>query len=156
MVDYDILSDAQAIDASLRSWVCGQPVDTPRYTASMLYRLCTWLYLHRTILPSTPNRHLKEAVDEGLEYLQQMPADASTQSILLMPVFLLGCAAFEESQRPDIIQAFENLQAYSNLGNIRYARKIVEKGWELMDADDDSSWDWETIIYNMGWEFLIT
>jgi len=156
MVDYEILSDAQAIDASLRSWVCAQPPDTPRFTASMLYRQCTWLYLHRTILPSSPNRHLREAVDEGLDYLRALPADASTQSILLMPLFLLGCAAFEDYQRPDIIKAFESLQAYSNLGNIRYARTIVEKVWELMDAGDDSSWDWETIIYNMGWDFLIT
>ncbi|KAF2807685.1 uncharacterized protein BDZ99DRAFT_62615 [Mytilinidion resinicola] len=156
LVDYQILSDAQAIDAGLRSWVCVQPEDTPRYTASMLYRQCTWLYLHRTILPSVPSQNLKDAVDEGLFYLRQLPSDSSTQSILLMPLFLLGCAAFEAEQRPEILQAFEGLESYSQLGNIKYTRAVVEKVWEMMDKGDTDSWDWETIISNQGWDFLIT
>ncbi|OCK94268.1 uncharacterized protein K441DRAFT_561812 [Cenococcum geophilum 1.58] len=155
-VDYPILSDAQAIDTGLRSWVCVQQEDTPRWIASMLYRQCTWLYLHRTILPSTPNINLRQAVDEGLFYLRQLPSDASTQSILLMPLFLLGCAAFERDQRPEILQAFEGLEAYSALGNIKYAKVIVEKVWKMMDAGDEDSWDWETIIRKQGWDFLVT
>jgi len=156
VVDYEILSDAQAIDVGLRTWVCVQKLDTPRYVASMLYRQCTWIYLNRTILPSAPNENLHAAVEEGLEYLRQLPKDGSTQSILLMPLFLLGCAAFSPSQRPDICTAFDGLQAYSNLGNIKYARIIVEKVWEMIDAGDENSWDWETIIQNQGWDFLVT
>jgi len=156
LVDYQILSDAQAIDAGLRSWVCVQPEETPRWTASMLYRQCTWLYLHRTILPSVPSPNLKAAVDEGLFYLRQLPSDSSTQSILLMPLFLLGCAAFEAEQRPEILQAFEGLESYSSLGNIKYTRAVVEKVWEMMDEGDTDSWDWETIISNQGWDFLVT
>lgn len=155
-VNYGILSDAQAIDSGLRTWVCAQQRDSPRYIASMLYRQCTWLYLHRTILPSTPNASLHEAVDEGLAYLRQLPTDSSTQSILLMPLFLLGCAAFQPEQRPEIMQAFDSLQAYSNFSNIKYARHIVERVWQMMDDGDESSWDWETIISSMGWDFLIT
>lgn len=156
LVDYQILSDAQAIDAGLRSWICVQEEDTPRWIASMLYRQCTWLYLHRTILPSAPNPNLKAAVDEGLFYLRQLPSDSSTQSILLMPLFLLGCAAFEPEQRPEILLAFEGLEAYSALGNIKYAKAIVEKVWEMMDDGNEESWDWETIISNQGWDFLVT
>ena len=156
MVDYETLSDAQAIDAGLRSWVCTQPAGSPRYTASMLYRQCTWLYLHRTILSSQHDDNLWDAVNDGLEYLRQLPSDSSTQSILLMPVFLLGCSAFDTEHRPDIERAFESLEAYSKLGNIMYARKVVHKVWELMDAGDPNSWDWETIIKNMGWDFLVT
>lgn len=155
-IDYEIMTAAHAIDTGLREWVCVQEPGTPRYNASMLYRQCTWLYLYRTIMPSLPNPNLQHAVDEGLEYLRQLPSDASTQSILLMPVFLLGCAAFEQSQRPEILQAFEGLQNYSNLGNIQYAKKVVEKVWEMMDAGDEESWDWETIIYKQGWDFLVT
>ncbi len=156
LVDYQTLSDAQAIDAGLRSWVCAQQRGTPRYIASMLYRQCTWLYLHRTILPSEPNESLRTAVNDGLEYLRHLPPDSSTQSILLMPLFLLGCSAFEPEQRPEIRQAFDGLQAYSNLGNIKYARAVVEQVWEMMDAGDTDSWDWETIISKKGWDFLIT
>jgi hypothetical protein len=73
-----------------------------------------------------------------------------------MPLFLLGCAAFERDQRPEILQAFEGLEAYSALGNIKYAKAIVEKVWEMMDAGDEDSWDWETIIRKQGWDFLVT
>ncbi|KAF2147040.1 uncharacterized protein K452DRAFT_217786 [Aplosporella prunicola CBS 121167] len=155
-VDYEILSDAQIIDSALRSWVCAQEPDSPRWIASMLYRQCTWLYLHRTILPSTPNENLRLGVNEGLEYLQLLPHDSYTQSILLMPLFLLGCSAFDEEQRPAIIDAFDGLQNYSALGNIKYAREIVETVWRMMDAGDEESWDWETIIVNKGWDFLVT
>ncbi|KAF1983487.1 hypothetical protein K402DRAFT_162654 [Aulographum hederae CBS 113979] len=156
LVDYAILTDAQAIDSTLRGWVCTQPADSARWIASMLYRLTTWLYLHRTILPSTPNAALYDAVEQGLEYLRQLPGDSSTQSILLMPTFLLGCAAFSAEQRPEISEAFGRLQEFSNLGNIKYARKVVEMVWELMDRGDESSWDWETIIQKQGWDFLVT
>jgi len=156
LVDYELLSNAQAIDAGLRTWVCVQPQNTPRYMASMLYRQCTWLYLHRTILPSSPSPNLRAAVDEGLIFLKALPTDSSTQSIVLMPLFLLGCAAFEEYQRPAIRDAFAGLQAYSNLGNIKYAKAVVEKVWEMMDAGDEESWDWETIQQKQGWDFLVT
>jgi len=156
LVDYQILCDAQVVDATLRSWVCTQPPDTDRWTASMLYRQCTWLYLHRTIKPSRPDDHLREAVEEGIAFLNQLSKDSSTWSIMLMPTFILGCSTFDEENRGDILQAFDKLQAYSTMGNIAYAKKIVEKVWQLMDAGDESSWDWETLIKDMGWDFLIT
>ncbi|KAF2088528.1 hypothetical protein K490DRAFT_39417 [Saccharata proteae CBS 121410] len=155
-VDYEILSDAQVIDKGLRGWMCVQEQFSPRWIASMLYRQCTWLYLHRTILPSAPNDSLRQGVDEGLAYLRQLPSDSYTQSILLMPLFLLGCSAFEPEQRPDIRTAFQGLQNYSALGNIKYAKEIVENVWTMMDAGVEESWDWETIIKNKGWDFLVT
>jgi Fungal specific transcription factor domain len=115
----------------------------------MLYRQCSWLYLYRTIMPSKPSEALKNAVDEGLVFLRQLPTDSSSQSIVLMPLFILGCSAFEAEQRPETSQAFDTLQAYSNLGNVGYAKTIVERVWELIDASDESSWDWESIIKDM-------
>jgi len=156
IVDYQILNDASTVDHTLRSWICQQPPDTPRYTAAFLYRQCAWVYLQRTIMPSKANPRLQEAVDEGLMYLRDLPADSSTMSILLMPLFILGVSAFDPDQRPDIQKSFADLQAYSNLGNIKYAKMTVEKVWELMDAGNDDSWDWEAVMKVMGWDFLVT
>lgn len=155
-VDYQSLSDAVAIDWGIRSWEPAQREGSPSFIAAQLYRQCTWVYLYRTIQPSKPSEKIASAVDGGLEYLRQLPADAGTQAILLMPLFLLGCAAFAPEQRPEIRDAFDGLIAYSNLGNIRPAREIVEKVWEKMDAGDESSWDWETIIQDMEYDLLIT
>ncbi|KAI9841667.1 MAG: hypothetical protein M1837_000461 [Sclerophora amabilis] len=156
LVDYPTLSDAVCLDTEIRGWVSPQPENTHKFIASQLYRQCTWIYLYRTIQPSRPSEKICEAVEEGLAFLRQLPPDTGTQSILLMPLFLLGCAAFVPEQRPDIRRAFGTLKRYSNLGNIEPAREVVEKVWARMDAKDESSWDWESIIQEMGYDFLVT
>ena len=164
-VDYQALSEAVSLDWSIRSWRNALRPDSPRFLAAQLYRQCTWIYLWRTIHPSRPTAKIIEAVDEGLSYIRQLPPDASTQSILLMPVFMLGCAAFSAEQRPELRKAFGTLKRYSSLKNIEPARDVVEKVWSIMDmeesggggpADEERSWDWEIIIQGMGYDFLVT
>ena len=73
-----------------------------------------------------------------------------------MPLFLLGCSAFEATQREHIKNGFDRLEAYSSLRNIRPAFQVVEKVWEKKDQQLDDSWDWEKIINDMNLDFLIT
>ena len=155
-VNYQLVTEACVLDTGIRSWLPAQKEDSPQHIAAQLYRQCTWIWLYRTMFPSRPSEKLCTAVDEGLVYLRQLPPDASTQSILLMPLFMLGCAAFLPEQRPDIRRAFGTLKRYSNLENIEPARQVVERIWQLMDAKDEASWDWETIITGMGLDFLVT
>ena len=156
----DIEQEAFVLDDLLRNWTPSHAPDTPRHVASLLYKQCTWLYLARTMSASKPDPHFKEAVDQGLNYLRMLPWEndgGSMQSILLMPLFLLGCAAFEPEQRPEIAQAFQRLQEWSKLGNIKFARQIVEEVWQMMDEGrQHETWDWETIIARKGWDFLVT
>lgn len=149
IVDYMILKDAQAIDQSLRQWESHQQEGSPKRILAYLYRQCAWLYLHRTIMPSIPNPQIHDAVEEGLHFLRNLPRDSSSMSILLMPLYLLGLSAFAEEQRPDILQAFDDLHAYSNLGNIKHARSVVQRVWEMMDAGDEGSWDFEKVQKHM-------
>lgn len=155
-----ILSEAYDIDNALRNWTCTYSQDNPRYACSLLYRQCTWIYLYRTVQPSLPCQTFETAVDQGLEYLACLPMDAgdsSMQSVLLMPLFLLGCAAFEPRQRPPISSAFDQLQEWSGLANIKYARAVVHEVWRMMDDGlEQETWDWESIIASNGWDFLIT
>lgn len=156
-VDYEVLSQAVAIDSEIRDWVPAQMPESHRYIAAQLYRQSTWVYLYRTIMPSTASPKIDLAVEEGLEYLRRLPENSGTQSILLMPLFILGCAAFNKAQRPEISQRFIGLHEYSGLGNIVTAHNVVKKVWELMDVDEeDMSWDWEKIIQEMGYDFLVT
>ncbi|KAI9814288.1 MAG: hypothetical protein M1832_005928 [Thelocarpon impressellum] len=156
VLDYQIVSDAVVVDAGIRTWVSAQNEGSPRFIAAQLYRQCTWIYLYRSIQPSRPSKKIGDAVDEGLSYMRQLSPDASTQSIMLMPLFLLGCAAFSPDQRPEIRRAFGTLKRYSSLGNIEPAREVVEKVWARMDVGDESSWDWETIINEMGYDILVS
>ncbi|KAF2007916.1 hypothetical protein P154DRAFT_568742 [Amniculicola lignicola CBS 123094] len=156
VMDYEALIAAHAIDTGLRGWVCPIAPGTPRYTVSMLYRQATWVYLYRTTQESSPHPYIKEAVDNGIKYINELPAEGWIQSNVLLPLFLIGCAAFEESQRLEINRAFSGLMAVTGLGNIHFAKETVDRVWELMDAGDPESWDWERIINSKGWDFLAT
>jgi hypothetical protein len=155
-VDYNCLAEAVQIDSHIREWKPSQIPQSTDWLAAQLYRQSTWVYLYRTIQPSKSSPKISGVVDDGLEYLNQLPKDSGPQSIMLMPLFLLGCAAFEPQQREVVKGGFETLREYSGLGNIRHARSIVEKVWERMDWRVEESWDWERIIGEMGYDFLVT
>ena len=155
-MDYEALLAAHAIDSGLRTWVCPHAPGSSRYTISMLYRQATWVYLYRTTKESKPHPYIKSAVDDGIRYINDLPAEGSIQSNVLLPLFLIGCAAFEEEQRVQITKAFTGLIAVTGLGNIGFAKEVVGDIWKLMDADDAESWDWEKIINSRGWDFLAT
>ncbi|KAF2746944.1 hypothetical protein M011DRAFT_403701 [Sporormia fimetaria CBS 119925] len=155
-MDLEAISQSHAIDSGLRAWVCPIAPGTPRYTISMLYRQATWVYLYRTVKPSRPDPHIKRAVDDAIAYIDKLPAEGWIQSNVLLPLFLIGCAAFEESQRVEVNRAFNGLRACTGLGNIGFAKEVVDRIWELMDRGDPESWDWEKIIHSQGWDFLVT
>ncbi|KAJ5795680.1 transcriptional regulator family: Fungal Specific TF [Penicillium psychrosexuale] len=155
-VDYQTLSEAVSIDMAIRNWETSHEPDTPNWCLAQLYRQSTWVYLYRTIRPSRPSDKIAQVVNDGLDYLDQLPQDASAFSIVLMPLFLLGCSAFVPEQRQRIMQGFENLKSYSNLRNIEPAFKVVVRVWDIMDTRMQDSWDWEKIIRDMNMDFLIT
>ncbi|KAF1945802.1 hypothetical protein EJ02DRAFT_337595 [Clathrospora elynae] len=155
-LDYEALISAHAIDKGLRGWVCPHPPGSPRYTISMLYRQATWVYLYRTTKDSKPHPFIKSAVDDGIRYIKELPAEGWVQSNVLLPLFLIGCAAFEEEQRVEINRAFDGLIACTGLGNIGHAKEVVDEIWVCMEEDPLESWDWEKKINARGWDFLAT
>ena len=153
--DFETTSEALSIDSDLRQWTPSQPPGHPHYHGAQVYRQCVCIYLFRTIMPSQKHPTITQAVDVGLDLLQQTQASTGIESILLMPIFILGCAAFDAEQRPVVSQYFDTVQEWSSLGNVGPTRAVVERIWQLMDAEDPLSWDWETVMRNMGYDFLI-
>jgi hypothetical protein len=131
----------------------------------LLYRQCAWIYLFRTVKPSTPSPDLALGVNEGLKYLGLVFQDDDdddegynwSKGTVLPFVFLLGCAAYEPGQRVIIQSCLEALQLHC-FGNIAHVRRVLERVWYLMDQDgsDDETWDWETIMAGMGLDLLIS
>lgn len=161
ITDPEIQEQTYEIDRDIRAWTCRYPPESPRFRTSLLYRQTTWVYLRRTVFASRPDPSLKAAVDDGLKLLMELPEKdddvGAMQSVLLMPVFLLGCAAFEMEQREVISQQFARLKKWSSLGNIQIAEMIVREIWQLMDqGKEEESWDWEKLIDQRGWDLLIT
>ena len=156
LIDYPIESCAYKIEQDLKAWTPVQEPYTPSWHFAWFHQQCIWIYLYRTLKPSKPSEGLALAVDDALESLGNLHPTESIQSVLLWPLFSLGCAAFMKEQRPPIELAFENLRKYSNFGNIHQARFVVHIIWELMDAGDERSWDWERVMADRGIDFLIT
>lgn len=67
-----------------------------------------------------------------------------------MPLFLLGCAAFEADQRQQISLAFDYLLRQPLNGNIESSYTIIQAIWQRMDMQSEESWDWETLGQRLG------
>ncbi len=65
---------------------------------------------------------------------------------MLMPMFILGCSALMHEHQDKIRRFSDTIKRFSNFGIIKPTREVMEKTWRSMDAMDEASWDWETII----------
>lgn len=159
-VTYEHLYAAASIDARIREWQpC--PEAGSRNLSGQLYKQMLWVYLWRTMYPPQTNNwkidpKLTEAVDNGISLLASFAPEDRTQTLLLVPTFTLGCAAFEPHQRDAIRKSISVIKAYMGYKNSDTALLVLEEVWRLMDAKDERSWDWQTVAQRMGLDFLIT
>ena len=156
-VDPFTFSSAERLDRALWDWQSGHPKGTAYHVAAELYRHACLCYLFRTVRGSRPNEDGERRVEPGIAALKTLPPNDSTQCMVLLPAFLLGCAAFHKEHRRDIESALDTLEAYSHMGNIERAREVLRRVWELMDIGEEGerSWDWESIMVEMGYDVLI-
>jgi len=132
----------------LRAWEPSR-TDPTLHAADHLYKWCAFVYLYRTVY-STSCLHAKLdlAVHEGIQCLAQIPPGSGIQSVLLFPLFVLGCAARNGNDRNEIRFHLERLRGWSRLGNIARTQEAVEKAWRNSDAALEC--DWEEFIEEIG------
>lgn len=161
IVDYKAFYAAAEIDAGIREWTPAWPPGDSRDAAGMLYRQMMWIYLWRTIYPPQTTNwkldpHITTAVNDGVNLLSQFGARDPSQTILLAPAFVIGCAAFDPEQRQPIREAIRAVKSYMEYRNTDTALEVLEEVWRLMDRRDERSWDWQSIAHRMGMDFLAT
>lgn len=161
VVDYRAFYSAAEIDAGIREWVPAWPRGDPRDAAGMLYRQMLWIYLWRTMYPPRTTHwkldpRITTAVEGGIELLAGFGARDPSQTLILAPAFVIGCAAFEKQQREPIRKAIKTVKEYMEYKNTDTALEVLEEVWRLMDAKDERSWDWQAIAHRMGMDFLAT
>jgi hypothetical protein len=161
-VDCHSLVQAAEIDAGIRLWTPSWPVGDSRDLAGALYKQMMWIYLWRTLYPldyskgSKPDARITDAVNNGIKILAQFKPDDPSQTLVLAPAFVIGCAAFEKDQRASIRKAIRVVKDYMHYKNSDTALKVLEEVWRLMDAKSEESWDWQSIAHRMGMDFLAT
>jgi hypothetical protein len=161
IVDYKAFYAASEIEAGIREWTPVWPHGDPRDAAGMLYKQMMWIYLWRTIHPpQTTNwkldSHITTAVNDGLALLARFGPRDPSQTLILAPAFVIGCAAFEKEQRDPIRKAIGVVKSYTEYKNTDTALDVLKEVWRLMDAEDERSWDWQSIAHRMGMDFLAT
>ncbi|KAF4631368.1 hypothetical protein G7Y89_g6762 [Cudoniella acicularis] len=161
VVDYPSLYRAAEIDADIREWTSSWPEGDPRYLASLLYKQMIWIYLWRTIYPPRttnwkPDARITRSVDDALAILAAFSPRDPSQTLLLVPAFVIGCAAFEPQQREATRKAITVVKSYMEYRNADTALEVLEEVWRLMDNKDEKSWDWQRVAHDMGLDFLAT
>jgi hypothetical protein len=161
VVDYTSLYRAAAIDAGIREWRPSWPEGDPRDLAGLLYKQMMWVYLWRTIYPPKtttwqPEYKITTVVNDGIALLKLFPPNDPIQTLLLAPTFIIGCAAFDPAQRGLIRNSIHNIKEYTHLKNTDRALEVLQEVWKYMDDKNERSWDWQSVAYGMGMDFLAT
>lgn len=161
VLDYSNLHAAAEIDAGIREWTPAWPPGDPRDNAGLLYRQMMWIYLWRSVFPPQTTNwkvdpKITSAVNDGIALLSRFGPRDPSQTLILAPAFVIGCAAFEVEQREPIRQAIKAVKAYMEYKNTDTALEVLEEVWRLMDAKDERSWDWQAIASRMQMDFLAT
>ncbi len=161
VLDYSNLHAAAEIYAGIREWTPAWPAGDPRDNAGLLYRQMMWIYLWRSVFPpQTTNWKLDPritaAVNDGIKLLSRFSPRDPSQTLILAPAFVIGCACFEKEQREPIRKAIMTVKAYMEYKNTDTALEVLEEVWRLMDAKDERSWDWQAIAARMKMDFLAT
>ncbi|KAI5206255.1 hypothetical protein E4T38_03880 [Aureobasidium subglaciale] len=164
--DERLLSLALTVETQLRMWQSRLQPNTPQYWSSLVYRQSAYVYLYRTIKPSRASPELAQVVSEGLSYtahaLRDVTRNEGSKSwicgVLLPPLFLLGCAAFDPSQRRLVLENFEDMQACNQRASIVHAKAILREVWSRMDAEHgaDDAWDWEAVMKDINIDIMLS
>ncbi|KAI5209929.1 hypothetical protein E4T39_00654 [Aureobasidium subglaciale] len=164
--DERLLSLVVSVETQLRMWQSRLQPNTPQYWSSLVHRQSAYVYLYRTVKPSRASPELAQVVSEGLSYtslaLRDVMGNDGRDSwicgVLLPPLFLLGCAAFDPSQRQLVLENLEVLQACNQRASIMHAKAILREVWLRMDAahDTDDAWDWEGVMKDMNVDIMLS
>jgi hypothetical protein len=158
-VDYIALYHAAEIDAAIREWRASQPRNGFGDLVDLLYKQALWIYLWRTIYPlkSTswvPDYKITSAVKDGVALLESFPPKDPVQTLLLAPAFIIGCGAFDPTQRGSVRSSMRTIKEYTGLKDTDTALEVLEQLWRCMDQKDERSWDWQSIAQEMRMDFL--
>lgn len=154
-VGYESLYLAAEIDAGIREWTPPWQPGDQRDLAGLLYQHMMWVYLYRTLYPPRSSQwgldtKISDAVDDGLKILAQFGPNDPSQTLLLVPTFIIGCAAFKPEQRDPIRKSIATIKEYTGMANSDRYMQVLEEVWKLMDEKSEKSWDWQRVAHSIG------
>jgi hypothetical protein len=140
--DGGLLCEAVVIWDDLAQWE-PKSTDAEQRLIGSLYQWALFIWLYCIVHPDgIADEKLQSAVKSAIGDLEQVDTASGVLSCLLFPLFIIGTASIEEADRTMVKTHFQNLKAWSGLGNIKVAQQIVERSWTGHDDKIPRSWDW--------------
>jgi hypothetical protein len=140
--DGELLCEAVAIWDDLASWEPKSP-DAEQRLIGSLYQWALFIWLYCIVHPDgIADEKLQTAVKSAIGDLEQIDTASGVLSCLLFPLFIIGTASIENADRIMVKTHFQNLKAWSGLGNVKVAQQIVQRIWTSHDDNIPRSWDW--------------
>ncbi|KAI2640084.1 fungal-specific transcription factor domain-containing protein [Xylaria nigripes] len=120
-----------------------------------LYRIATFLYLHRVCNNEDPTDPKPVYLQEALQILATLKVCTSP-----WPLFVIACETETDEQRISILQALDLMDEVRHIGNVFVLRHIIESFWKQQDLQADSGrasnlkW-WDNIDVNLSVPWFI-
>ncbi|KAK4218366.1 transcriptional regulatory protein moc3 [Rhypophila decipiens] len=94
-------------------------------------------------------------VNESLAILETFKPSDPSQTLLLLPCFILGTACFSPEQQDRIRTAIKAVRGYTGLRNTDRVLEVLGEVWRLMEAGDWAAvWDWPSVAQNLNLDFI--
>ncbi|KAI3326138.1 fungal-specific transcription factor domain-containing protein [Xylariaceae sp. AK1471] len=110
-----------------------------------LYRIATFLYLHRACSTETSQDIRLTCLQQALQILNSLEVCTSP-----WPLFVIACEAESDDQRITILRTLDLMDEQRHIGNVFVLRHIIESFWKRQDLQADAGragglkW-WDTI-----------
>lgn len=162
VVSREFLNAARKINIRIQEWAPpGADIkDAFTILLGLLYKQVILIYLWRTVYPPRSRSWLvhpkiTEAVDDGISLLTSIPACYRSKPMLVAPAFIIGCAAFNATQRTLVRESIEMTKIYTNSKTADRVFEVLEIVWRRMDDKDERSWDWERTAHDLRMDVLV-
>ncbi|KAH0347556.1 putative amino acid permease, partial [Aureobasidium melanogenum] len=85
--------------------------------------------------------------------------DQQRRAFPMWPLFIAGCASFEDEHRKNVLDMFRTLERKWPISNISYVRNVTTHIWQSRDlngVDNNERHDWQTLITTFGWKLALS
>lgn len=144
-INFEDNLDMMQLEYQLRTYSHSE--SAAQHSLQMVYGTCARVYMLRTMLAPRQHPQLRQCTDSSLDLIEaEMRSGCSVLVLLLLPLYLTACAAFDLRQRARVMGVYRQMDANAEV-KARIAREgaVLAELWRLMDNEDPANWDFEKV-----------